>query len=161
MAESCDILSLSHFQCMDWSEILLDYPCLFTTLCLGLSSHYHPCCRTDSKFAPSQWEMALLSKDISQWLGASLESALIPMTHFCQEAEWLLTELTASVKPSQTSEGLVLSSGAVNCRESLLWDQGPISQIFSQLFWKCVLLWYEKYWSDQVTILQMTWQRKF
>ena len=33
-------------------------------------------CRADSRLAPSQWEMPLLSNDISHWLGASLESAL-------------------------------------------------------------------------------------
>ena len=32
--------------------------------------------RADSRFAPSQWETALLCNDVSQWLGASLESAL-------------------------------------------------------------------------------------
>ena len=32
--------------------------------------------RADSRFAPSQWETALLSNDISHWLGANLESAL-------------------------------------------------------------------------------------
>ena len=32
--------------------------------------------RTNSRFAPSQWEMALLCNNISHWLGASLESAL-------------------------------------------------------------------------------------
>ena len=32
--------------------------------------------RADSRFAPSQWEMALICNDISHWLGASLESAL-------------------------------------------------------------------------------------
>ena len=32
--------------------------------------------RADSRFAPSQWEMALLCNDVSHWLGASLESAL-------------------------------------------------------------------------------------
>ena len=32
--------------------------------------------RADSRFAPSQWETALLCNDISHWLGASLESAL-------------------------------------------------------------------------------------
>ena len=31
---------------------------------------------TDSRFAPSQWETALLCNDVSHWLGASLESAL-------------------------------------------------------------------------------------
>ena len=32
--------------------------------------------RADSRFAPSQWEMALLCNDVSHWSGASLESAL-------------------------------------------------------------------------------------
>ena len=32
--------------------------------------------RADSRFAPSQWEMALLCNDVSHWLGTSLESAL-------------------------------------------------------------------------------------
>ena len=32
--------------------------------------------RADSRFAPSQWETALLCNHISHWLGASLESAL-------------------------------------------------------------------------------------
>ena len=32
--------------------------------------------RADSRFAPSQWEMALLCNDISHWLGESLESSL-------------------------------------------------------------------------------------
>ena len=31
--------------------------------------------RADSRFAPSQWERALLCNDVSHWLGASLESA--------------------------------------------------------------------------------------
>ena len=33
-------------------------------------------CRADFKFAPSQWEMALLCNDISNWPGTSLKSAL-------------------------------------------------------------------------------------
>ena len=32
--------------------------------------------RVDSRFAPSQWETALLCNDDSHWLGASLESAM-------------------------------------------------------------------------------------
>ena len=32
--------------------------------------------RVDTRFAPSQWETALLCNDVSHWLGASLESAL-------------------------------------------------------------------------------------
>ena len=41
--------------------------------------------RDDSKLAPSQWEMASLCKDVSHWLGASLESALWIYTPF---AKW-------------------------------------------------------------------------
>ena len=32
--------------------------------------------RADSRFAPSQWETPLLCNDVSNWLGASLESVL-------------------------------------------------------------------------------------
>ena len=37
--------------------------------------------RADSRFAPSQWETALLCNDISHWLGASLESAWMTAWH--------------------------------------------------------------------------------
>ena len=33
--------------------------------------------RADSRCAPSQWETALLCNDVSHWLGANLESALL------------------------------------------------------------------------------------
>ena len=32
--------------------------------------------KADFRFAPNQWEMALLCKDVSHWLGTSLESGL-------------------------------------------------------------------------------------
>ena len=38
--------------------------------------HRRPCRGTDPRFAPNQWETALLCNDVSHWLGASLESAL-------------------------------------------------------------------------------------
>ena len=40
--------------------------------------------RADSRFAPSQWETALLCNDVSHWLGAKLESALI-LTKWCSD----------------------------------------------------------------------------
>ena len=40
------------------------------------------CLRADSRFAPSQWEPALLCNDVSHSLGANLESAL------CLEPFW-------------------------------------------------------------------------
>ena len=48
---------------------------VFYTLVFHLWSQYIH--RANSKFAPSQWETALLCNDVSHWLGASLESALI------------------------------------------------------------------------------------
>ena len=39
----------------------------------------------DSRFASSQWETVLLGNNVSQWLGASLESAL--------KFKWLLDVL--------------------------------------------------------------------
>ena len=45
--------------------------------------------RVDSRFAPSQWETALLCNTVSHWLGARLESAL-PVTQL------LLGNLTVS-----------------------------------------------------------------
>ena len=38
----------------------------------------------DSRFAPSQWETALLCNDVSHWLSASLESA--QTGHFWEES---------------------------------------------------------------------------
>ena len=35
--------------------------------------------RANSRFSPSQWETALLCNDVSHWLGASIESALLDM----------------------------------------------------------------------------------
>ena len=52
--------------------------------------------RADSRFAPRQWETALLCNDISHWLGANLESALHKPTNsqieapWCQMASWIL-----------------------------------------------------------------------
>ena len=44
--------------------------------------NYHLLIRVDFRFAPSQWETALLCNDVSHWLGASLESALIDTVVF-------------------------------------------------------------------------------
>ena len=38
--------------------------------------------RAESRFAPSQWETALLCNDVSHWLGANLESALILYAYY-------------------------------------------------------------------------------
>ena len=46
------------------------------------------CCtliRADSRFAPSQWETALLCNDVSHWLGASPESAPFDFFWLCHQ----------------------------------------------------------------------------
>ena len=59
--------------------------------------------RADFRFAPSQWETALLCNDVSDWLGASIKSALIMIssrqnktkdkTHICAGYSHLLAKL--------------------------------------------------------------------
>ena len=44
---------------------------LITPKCISVTN-----IRTDSRFAPSQWETPLLCNDISHWLGTNLESTL-------------------------------------------------------------------------------------
>ena len=46
----------------------------YASWCLSPNITY---CRADSRFAPSLWETALLCNDVSHWLGANLESALL------------------------------------------------------------------------------------
>ena len=43
----------------------------------SIDSTAHHSFRADSRFAPSQWEMALLCNDVSHWVGANLEPALL------------------------------------------------------------------------------------
>ena len=55
-------------------------PTVLFDLILLLSYIRHDVChsniRTDSRFAPSQWETTLLCNNVSHWLGASLDLAL-------------------------------------------------------------------------------------
>ena len=76
--------------------------------CLGLNvlTYTHPCLSVsqntqanygqymaDSRFVPSQWEIALLCNDISHWLGASLESAL---KYHVTQSTWMMQLLIRS-----------------------------------------------------------------
>ena len=60
--------------------------------------------RVDSRFAPKQWETSLQSNGISHWLGVNLESALMMVSHICEQwsvlttlQELLSRHLTANV----------------------------------------------------------------
>ena len=47
----------------------------------GCAKKHLACFRADSRFAPSQWETALLCIAVSHWLGANLSSALYLYAH--------------------------------------------------------------------------------
>ena len=49
---------------------------------LNLNNLFKTCIRADSRFAPSQWETALLCKDVSHWLGAMYMWQLCPEAPF-------------------------------------------------------------------------------
>ena len=49
--------------------------CHFRLICKKLVNFIW--CKTDSRFAPSQWETSLQSNAVSHWLGANQESALL------------------------------------------------------------------------------------
>ena len=49
--------------------------------------------RADSRFAPSQWETALLYNDVSHWLGANLESAIVASPYIHPWQPFFLTQI--------------------------------------------------------------------
>ena len=81
--------------------------------------------RADSRFAPSQWETALLCNDVSHWLGASLESAL----------SWLSGDLLVRLLTSVRLLTCLLNSGPVsyNTHKCSFFPQGKF-KIFKSGF---------------------------
>ena len=66
---------MSSIQCLfTWSMLVRNAPGYVTSLRNYLP--WYTIYRADSRFAPSQWETALLYNDVSHWLDANLESAL-------------------------------------------------------------------------------------
>ena len=105
--------------------------------------------RADSRFAPSQWETALLCNDVSHWLDASLESTLYVPLHVLQ----LLHVSAKNWAPSQYKDGLprcgnfhykyktvVRPSYLYNGNSytgkttSLYWDEPLVSKIEAPLY---------------------------
>ena len=58
----------------------------FKTFCSGL--HVWMVFRSDSRFAPSQWETVLLCNAVSHWLGTSLESSLVLFFSVAMQTVW-------------------------------------------------------------------------
>ena len=60
-----------------WPGLQLQYSSVHRSKSLVPGTHRNMySVRADSRFAPSQWETALLCNDVSHWLGTNLESAL-------------------------------------------------------------------------------------
>ena len=77
-----DNLSLDKTWCIPFegstSATIMYSPSAVTGICIPFCTDKQDTVwyRAHSRFAPSQWEMALLSNKVSHWLSASLESAL-------------------------------------------------------------------------------------
>ena len=56
----------------------------------------------DSRFAPSQWETALLCNDVSHWLSANLESALLSFRCMDMVSQDMFCDNRAIMKNSMT-----------------------------------------------------------
>ena len=96
--------------------------------------------RADSRFAPSQWETALLCNDVSHWLGPSLKSALIyDMTmiyvRYRSDNEHLKTH-------RYQASGVVSSwLSYKDCISFVSKLPHHISTLFAELFWIKVDMW--------------------
>ena len=72
-----------------------------------LPCHIWTLLRSDSRFASSQWEKALLCNDVSHWLGANLESSLITLywrdPRFQGPYDWCRLDIDSTSIPHKVS----------------------------------------------------------
>ena len=98
-----------------WLQVARGQVCMRQNEWFLIAGIIHHWFRTHSRFAPSQWETALLCNDVTHWLGASLESAsrFAPSQWetalFCNDvAHWLGASLeSARFSPSQWERALL------------------------------------------------------
>ena len=81
--------------------------------------------RADSRFVPSQWEMALLCNDVSHWLSANLELALLQVC-FIENLPQLISS-SYRQKP-RFREGRVL-------RQTVLCTGSPLATADTDILW--------------------------
>ena len=71
----------------------------------GKDAAYHgDVIRADSRFAPSQWETALLCNDVSNWLGANLESVQVMTLNLFPNHWPFVRGLHLRIPPTKVSE---------------------------------------------------------
>ena len=91
-----------------WCFAVLCGRCITDSIFCEISA----CFRADFRFAPSQWETALLCNDVSHWLGASLESTP------CFRADTTTAKLLITNKVSRCDPTLGGESRAENYASS-------------------------------------------
>ena len=91
----------SSYQHTQWGSLFISTQrSLNTQGCRGYET-------SNSRFAPSQWETALLCNDVSHWLGASLESAMFQNMSLRQNScmsTWLPTTQMTSLNDISNNE---------------------------------------------------------
>ena len=95
-------------------------------------------CRDASRFVASQWETALLCNDVSHWLGASLESALVwinsqpfQLTGGC---EWYTTDILFfrpwNIPSSRVIDGDRFGESEVCHSVGFLWRKVAVGPVY-------------------------------
>ena len=83
------------------------------------------CIRADSRFAPSQWESALLCNNVSHWLAINLESSL----HACRYENWVFSRSRFYWRSRSCSSMIGLSSPLYQ----LKWSAWPLQMEWNQI----------------------------
>ena len=91
----------------------------------------------DSRFAPSQWEMALLCNKVSDWLGTSLEFSPV----IWRAAGWHPSRLLLMAKCCSSTHGIVSGHAPLSpmSHEGLRWKccHKAEENILMSIFWCC------------------------
>ena len=91
-----------------------------------------------SRFAPSQWETALLCNAVSHWLGASLESALVALLRCIKDGAHIEMSLTRIMRhfPTTPVDAAVIAPSysphgrnGVKLLSRLLWSHDPMKPL--------------------------------
>ena len=124
-------MSIISWSNMISSRIVIHLPCAPTARlyphCLPLPHN----ARADSRFAPSQWETALLRNDVSHWLGENLESA--QNAHTCFGPSWVTLNFQRAKKKECPTNTTIIE---VYILYNLFWIHKFVSSRFVMRCWK-------------------------
>ena len=106
-----------------------------------LRTHRRTITRADSRFAPSQWATALLYNDVSHWLGASLEAALITLF----PSTWTIARTTPMIVAKSGQHSLTGNKSRrwLSCAKCFLYEIIFIIRCASVSWW-CISCYYKQ-----------------